>query len=386
MTAIPFIPVEILAFDTEFRGARRQLEPAARETFDLILEGFGEEALSPKDEEPAGTSPESAPAEVMPENRPDMFLLSLCLPAVQQQGEADRAQLLKLMERIDRGQATRPGETDEALPARPSVALPEGLGRASGPIAADTPEPPFANTASDFRSVDARTHGKAADDEAPRPVEKVVFAVCAIELPSEMEPLASAPTNPDLGATFIPSPALQILQQIDHSLTEQTGQPGSPSSMQQLRVADQPTAPLAELKSLRFMLQPENLGDVEVRLRRFGLEMKVTITVAGKAAAETLSRDMSILEDRLGGLLAAGPGGSVNVSLEVRDPEPPTPQDMQNSEEQGTNNEALPGGRGFAQDGRSGANNHHSPVRLSKEESNVEDLAAGSAAGTGRVV
>lgn len=386
MTDIPFVATGIPAFDTGFRGARRQPEPVARETFDLILEGFGEEPLSPQDEEPAGTNPDPALAEVIPENRPDMFFLSVCMPPVQRQEETDRAPLPKLLESVHLGQATHHGETDDALLARPAAALLEGFSPAREPIETDTPKLPVADTAVDLKSADARKDGEAAGVEAPRLAERAGPAICTVERPSSMDTPSLAPEHPDPGPTFAPSPALQILQQIDRLLSGQAGPTSSPSSVQQLHMAGPPVVPVAEVKSLHFMLQPENLGDVEVMLRRTGLETKVTITVTGKVAAEALGRDMSILEDKLGGLLATGPGGSVIVLMEVRNAEPATTQNMQHSEELGSDSEALMGGRGFGQDGRSGTNSDESPDRLSRSEPNVEDPSTGLAVGVGRVV
>lgn len=386
MTGIALLPADAAVFDTSLRGASRQPGPAAGEDFDLILEGFGEESPSPHDEECTKTTPDAAHAEAKPENRPDMFSLLLCLPPVEMQTEAGLTPPPIPTEWASPHKATHQSENDSALSVRFVPVLRDGFWLASAPAAAGTPELRLADVAVEPQIAGGSICSESAGHEEQRRPEKTAIADGAVERPSEIDTLLPAPAHPDSSPTSVPSPALQILQQIERSLTAQTGQASSPTSIQQLHLADPPAAPPAELKSLRFMLQPENLGDVEVRLRRSGLETKVTITVTGKVAAETLSRDMSILEDRLGALLAAGPGGAVNVSLEIRELEQPESQHIQNGEEQGSSNEALPGGRGFAQDGRSGANSHPSPVRLSKEEPNVEDPSTGLAVGAGRVV
>lgn len=72
-----------------------------------------------------------------------------------------------------------------------------------------------------------------------------------------------------------------------------------------------------EVKVLRMKLKPEELGDVEVVLRHTGGETHIHISVSRPAAAEALRRDLGILEDRLGPLLAATVPPAITISVQA---------------------------------------------------------------------
>lgn len=182
------------------------------------------------------------------------------------------------------------------------------------------------------------------------------------------------------------APALQIISKLSE-LTDQASAASSPlSAPQSLRMAGHEDLPRPELRALRLRLQPEELGDVEVTLRRAGQETKVLIAVSSKAAAEQLSRDLTLLEDRLGSLLTSGAGQTVSVSLQSQDTGAMLEQAPPGAGPFTSGGAAPQGGRDSASDGRPGPDRQSPPYPLARNDRHEEDRRSGTPAPGIRIV
>ena len=123
--------------------------------------------------------------------------------------------------------------------------------------------------------------------------------------------------SPAMTAAAEVAPAKQILAHISsESNTLPLGGLSRPQhSLERDAVLSQPT----EIRVLRMKLRPEELGDVEVTLRRTAGEMKIHIAVTKEAAAEALRRDLSILEDRMGTLVTGSAAQTITIAVQPAD-------------------------------------------------------------------
>jgi hypothetical protein len=140
------------------------------------------------------------------------------------------------------------------------------------------------------------------------------------------------------------------------------------------------------VRQLRFMLQPETLGEVEVAIRRTGSDTTVTISVGSRSAADAIVRDMVFLEDRLGSLLSSGGVGSVSIAMEIRSPEADFRSASHLEGNQLSNGATYSEGRGFDRDNRSGAHDRRSYSRLVEQATQQPDTSTESRTGDSRVV
>ena len=200
--------------------------------------------------------------------------------------------------------------------------------------------------------------------------------------PPEVTPTPTVSQEPfSLSGT---SPAQQILSQISGSSFQAAGK--SEIATLVSHTGDQPDVPRSEVIHLRFMLQPEMLGDVEVALRRTGSDTSVTIIVAGKATSDALTADMAILEDRLGSLFAIGGMGSVSISMEIRSPETDVGKSGLAEGGQSFGSATFSEGRSFDGDSRSGSSDHRSHRSVARDPAHETDASVEPRAGDCRVV
>jgi hypothetical protein len=205
---------------------------------------------------------------------------------------------------------------------------------------------------------------------------------------SEAEPVKAETVeidtiNLDVNKNLEPTPAVHILSQISSSIPTMMSKVPEPISGQRPLPFESQAAPV-EVKALRFKLQPEELGEVEVTLRRIGSELKVTINVAEKVAAESIGRDKNFLEDRLGVLIVSGPSPSVTITMEVRNPDHMSGLSSQSGTGQGSAEAALSGGRGFGRESRSAP--HDTPRNSGRSDIDDESHAKKVDSGIGRIV
>jgi hypothetical protein len=181
------------------------------------------------------------------------------------------------------------------------------------------------------------------------------------------------------------APALQILSQLGKVFSQP--HPASASSIDQnIRPVEPAVTQTGELKALRIRLHPEELGDVEVILRRVGLEMKVTIAVSRSAAAEALSRDLGFLEDRLGTLLTSSIGQNVTITLQPLEPDLASGQSTYTGTDQFRSDAALSGGGGAGRDGRPAPEGRPASISMMRHNRNEEETLGQPSTGNGRVV
>lgn len=135
---------------------------------------------------------------------------------------------------------------------------------------------------------------------------------------------------------------------------------------------EQSQMPSVEIRTLRLKLKPEDLGEVDVTLRRSGSEMKIHISVTRKAAADALQNDLGLLEDRLGGVLLGG--SSQPVTITIRSPDAYTPFGSQldsgspgNPPSTDGNGQATHGG------GRPSSGKEDAPSRFKRQQTDEED-------------
>ena len=254
-----------------------------------------------------------------------------------------------------------PGRKAEAPAPAPGSTPVSFLMRDTPPAPSDTAaEPPLEADA------DADAGGQQETASAPETPPRSDLALVT----------AISPAQPEEAA---PTPALQIISQVA-SLAKpvETAAPAvSTAAAKPLRPTESPIIPYTEVKALRIRLQPEALGEVEVILRRAGHETKVTIAVAEPAAVDSLRRDMSLLEDRLGGLLAPGSAQVVTVALQAAEPKPSTDTASQQGANPFTGADATAsGGRGSAREEKQAPQGQQPAWTTTTKDRNEEDRPA----------
>lgn len=159
------------------------------------------------------------------------------------------------------------------------------------------------------------------------------------------------------------------------------------SGAQQTQFMGPPGPTPSDVKALRIKLQPEELGEVEVTIRRAGLQTKVTITVGSRAAADAIAMDKGLLEERLGSLLAPGNGHAVTFSMDIRDTGQGQAQAQGQGQEggaRGFTEQALAGGQGSGRDGR--PDRRHQTLNITGDETENEEREVRLTSGSGRIV
>ena len=386
MMAGPMATVASSALEKPIPAGKAAGGTPAAESFDAILMGIKEEPDSGADGEEPDTLDEGHVAEGQESVQPEAQLALLSL--MQVEGHA-----------AEPGQDASAGEPGRSFsasllmlgtnspPARPQefagVIGTDGYLREQGLSAEVLPLgklPQKTAASADMTIVLGKDEEHAGEEE--RRTETAAEKDGG-STPEDLRPVAAATESTTEGES---SPALQIISQVSSLGDRATTAPPGLASTQQVRAAGAFEPPPAELKALRIRLEPAELGDVEIMLRRVGDETRVLITVSSHAAAEQLGRDLSLLEDRLGGLLAQG--SAQNMSVTLQGPEPgATPEQPQQGggplagADGGSAGERDPGGSGkSAPDGR------RSPFSTARSEGNEDDRTARSSAPGLRVV
>lgn len=207
------------------------------------------------------------------------------------------------------------------------------------------------------------------------------------DTPLPVDPAARSP-EPGSGAPLPPaSPAAQILTRI----AELTAPPEERATL--ARSAPLTSAGTADpaqtpsLRTLRIRLEPESLGEVEVTLRQTAKGVKVEIQVAHSTTAETLLLDLSLLEDKLSGLLGTSAAtAAVSISLQAGSaPEPRTaPGTSQSFTAAGPETGAAGGGSAGQRESRPQGN--ETPSHLNRTRPDEDEVAMRGPARMGRVV
>lgn len=202
--------------------------------------------------------------------------------------------------------------------------------------------------------------------------------------------LSPAARSPDQGAVMPPppaSPAEQILTRIAEFTATAEGRAHEAQNASLSAASKPPLAQGSSVKTLRIRLEPESLGEVEVTLRQTAAGVRVEIQVAQSTTAETLARDLSLLEDKLSGLLGTSAAtAAISISLQAGGPldTRPTSGTSQGFPQAGP--EAGAGGGGAAGQRESRPEAYEAPVKLNRTGQDEEDTAIRSSARTGRVV
>jgi hypothetical protein len=352
--------------------------------FIMVLDGFGDEAKPAQDEDGDEHNGEPVPAQAGAEKLPDAVfaVINLRIPEQRDAAKPVEPEAPTIgVPAIPRMVAARLEEpvihhplvlSEGTVPLTEIAAENEGTAtlpvkgttndevkRSSIQVFADTPEEDMENPAPSPSPM--RRDGKAPEREVKLAPQTIKTAE----------------------VTAYPSPAVQIMSQITAAMPPGQVQATAASPLQQAQFADPALASPSDVKALRIKLQPEELGEVEVTIRRAGLQTKVTITVAGKATAEALSMDKGFLEERLGSLFTPGTANTVMVSMEIRETGPAPDQSPQTGGGQGWS-ETAAGGRGFGRDGRPDHREH--TLGMTGDEHETEDRSMRMAAGMGRVV
>lgn len=181
-----------------------------------------------------------------------------------------------------------------------------------------------------------------------------------------------------------PSPAIQIMAAINAEAPHSGSPSGMPSAPQPAQFSSPELPSPSDVKALRLKLQPEELGEVEVTIRRVGLQTKVTITVAGKASADAVSKDKSILEERLSNLFNPGTGSALSFNMEIRDASAGQEQSPMASGGEGFSGTALPDSRGSSREDR--PDRQHQPLMRAEDERESENRDVSPASGGDRIV
>ena len=385
MTAAPIALAVARIFSNSALKFTRESEPG--QSFSLMVDGFSEHAQSTQDKDSPEVNEDPVAAETADGKLTEIVLSALSAVTQDQHGLAGPADLPALTGKAPSAAAAYLVAGEQPFhPVVLSLLQNEGLTAAYAQDDAGAAEPQPAFEAEQTKLSAFALNHRFAEGDAPRGERDSSMARFDVDRASE-EAAAVTPVgmSEETSGDELP-PAIQILSQISNALATNSGQAAAGSPVRQTLPLYPSMVQPSELKSIRFMLQPENLGDVEVTLRRTGPETKVTIAVANRAVAETLSRDMSILEDRLESLLAPGAANTVNVSMEIRDSGSPQEQHAEWREGRGTADSALSGGHGSGREGKSEPGSNNRPPALTRDELNEEDAAERPAAGTRRVV
>jgi len=251
----------------------------------------------------------------------------------------------------------------------------------------DTAAPPEKNAA--LPSV--RAFAPMAADETvtgnPQPSDAEVPASRKDEKPL---PVAPAARSPEQGASVPPqpaSPAAQILTRITELAATAEGR-ATPARSVPLPAARTPDlAHSPSFRTLRIRLEPESLGQVEVTLRQTAKGVKVEIQVAHSTTAETLLLDLSLLEDKLSGLLGTSAAtAAVSISLQTGSaPESRTAPGLAQSFTAAGPETGAAGG-GWAGQRESRPQGNETPSHLNRTRPDEDEVAMRGPARMGRVV
>ena len=379
MNAAPILAAGLRTLEAAGPVARPEAASVGEERFGDVLEGFIEDALATDQDGVSDHDEDNAPAEdADTQQRAEAALMALCtLPRDQKAGEAAAGP-----PPVEAGRAAASLLVSAFAPANDDLRLAPARFEGEDPAPSDEgAELPVVAEERKLPRITVETGRAHIEFSAPDPDQP--GAETSAEPPAEPDIVASAPAP----VAADPAPQVPPAQQIIAHLTAQlvpSPQPAtSASPARAVRTPESPGMP-GGVMALRFTLQPEDLGEVEVTLRRAGQDTKVTISVAAAAAAETLGRDLTLLEDKLGALLAAGSAQSVTVTLQS--PEPQAGQSWQGGSGQGSGEAALAGGRGSGRDGRPEPEQPHAKLNMPRHDADEDDPAPRTAAGRLRVV
>ena len=384
----------------EHVAALRRRTPVAEgeDDFGALLGVLGD-GMTPEPSEDAGGEAEEGIPSAAPEEKQDppaLGLLSIMPPMMLPAAALQRP--------VPNLEATLPAaETEQSLaqwlaagglpelPAQAAAAVPPAAGGTTAPNAEEHPVMPAASQPEVIAGVAGPSappeNGESTGDANPGTRDEAFATSTEEDWQSEIEHLRppAAADGTAAGQADVP-PALQIISKISDLAARPSGAPPGLSAPQSVRVAGNEDVPRPQLKALRIRLQPEELGEVEVTLRRVGQETKVLIAVTSKAAADQLSRDLSLLEDRLGGLLNPGATQTVSVSLQAQDTAPMAEQAPSASSAFANSEASLQGGREPGRDGRPAPDRQRNPSPMARNERHEEDRRAGTPAPGIRVV
>lgn len=384
MTSSSIVPAGNRTLGSGSPVLKREGGQLATQGFASILEGFAGEAPSARMEDSFERHEEPALDESGSDRNPESILAVNYLSPPERQEAAATADLLQ-------SKGTR-----QPFPGIRGTGLGHGIGPDMHSLLAETALVPEGTQRNAI--VAELPDQETMPDEAELRVFQREDEIAEGETPGEDQGLSFMKASCEGEAAFMPAavadgymmpepaPALQILAHLSTILAVAPGPSSALFSAQHGRHFDQSAMPPSELKSLRIRLQPDELGDVEVTLRRVGLETLVTIIVAGRAAAEKLGRDLSLLEDRLGSLLSSGTAQPVTVTLQSQDPGLATDQSASSGVGQHISDEALSGGRGSGRDGRSSPESHSKQLRTAVNERNEENHMARTSGSNSRIV
>jgi hypothetical protein len=351
-----------------------------------MVDGFSEHTHSTQDGDSTEVKEDPASAKTADGAPPDVACAALCAVILDQQKMTIPADLPELTGKARSAAVPFQAAAGQSfLPGAPPLLPYEELALGLTPYDSEVPGSQYTKATEQAKLATLLVGDGFADDETPGAERSSSMVRLDVDASEEAAAISTVAVSDESVRDEVP-PALQILSQIGNALSVDAGPRAEGTAARQIPPLFPTMSPSSELRSIRFMLRPEDLGDVEVTLRRTGAETKVTIAVASRAVAETLSRDMSILEDRLGSLLAPGSGNAVNVSMEIRDPGSSQGQHAEPPEGQGTSDSGPAGGHGFGRDGRSEPGSDQRPLTFARDELNEEDMAERPSAGSRRVV
>jgi hypothetical protein len=374
------------ARNLETIATRHRHERSAVQTaeFIMVLDGFRDESNPAQEEEGENHTGEEIPTQAHGETLPQPMLAVINLRSPEPQGGA--------LQNPSEPPAAGNQPSPKVVVARPEnaisfnlLALPEGtaaLTGAPGDEKGAISLPADGGTGDEMKraSIQMMTDAPLGDQESPAPSASPMRGDSKER---ERDIMLTPAAIKDAEVAAYPSPAVQIISQINAAVAEGQVQATALSATQQAQFADPALPSPSEVKALRLKLQPEELGDVEVTIRRAGLHTMVTITVTDQAAMEAISKDKGFLEERLGSLLTPGASNTVMVSMEIRDAGPAPDQGPQTGGGQGSS-EAAPGGRGSGRNGR--PDHHEHSAGMTGDEHETDDRILRVAAGSGRIV
>lgn len=231
---------------------------------------------------------------------------------------------------------------------------------------------------------------KAADETVtgnPKPSDAEAPSSRKDEMPLPVAPAARSPEQ----STSVPpqpaSPAAQILTRIAELAAPPEERPSLARSAPLTSAGTPDLAHSPSLRTLRIRLEPETLGEVEVTLRQTVKGVKVEILVAHSTTAETLARDLSLLEDKLSGLLGTSAAAAA-VSISLQAGSPPEPRTVPGLPQGFTaaGPETGTAGGGSAGQRESRPQGNETPSHLDRTRPDEEEVAMRSPVRIGRVV
>lgn len=197
----------------------------------------------------------------------------------------------------------------------------------------------------------------------------------------------AAARNSDQGTATLGSPATQILTRIGDFAAPSEGQ-FNVDQTAPAGTAGTPNLPQSvSVRTLRIRLEPESLGEVEITLRQTAKGVRVEIQVAQSTTAETLSRDLSLLEDKLSVLLGASTASAaVSISLQSGNSSDAHPAfSSPQSFAQSAAGDGSPGG-GSAGQREPRTEDNETLFKLNRTGTDEEESGMRGSARTGRVV